>query len=108
MKQVKLFFLVFATLLFHMDVFSQTSINMQLRDTSATVNSFINIPILANTTLTGKGVLSYKLQLNFNSALLSPLGVVTTGTISNAFGTPTVNMSIAGQITIAGAGTTAA
>ena len=90
-----------------MDVFSQTSINMQLRDTSATVNSFINIPILANTTLTGKGVLSYKLQLNFNSALLSPLGVVTTGTISNAFGTPTVNMSIAGQITIAGAGTTA-
>ena len=85
---------------------SQT-INMQMRDTSASVNAFINIPIRANTTLTGRGVLAYKLQFTFNSALLSPQGVVTTGTISNALGAPTINTSVAGQITIAAAGTTA-
>jgi len=87
-------------------VYSQ-AINMQMRDTSALVNAFINIPVKANSSLTGKGVLAYKLQFNFNSALLSPQGVVTTGTISNTFGAPTINTSVAGQITIAAAGTTA-
>ena len=88
---------------FTLNCFSQ-NINLQFSDTSATVNSFINIPVKVTTTLTGRGVLSYSLQYSFSQAYLSVQGVVTTGTISNAFGTPTVNMNQPGLITIAGAG----
>ena len=84
--------------------FSQ-DINFQFRDTSSTVNTFIDIPIKATTTLTGRGVLSYSLQFTYQANYLSIQGVETTGTISNAFGTPTVNTSVPGVITIAGAGT---
>lgn len=99
--------LVYLYFLFTMGKVYSQAINMQMRDTSALVNTFINIPLKANSSLTGKGVLAYKFQFTFNSALLSPQGVVTTGTISNTFGAPTINTSVAGQITIAAAGTTA-
>ncbi len=85
--------------------FSQ-DINFQFRDTSRLVNSFIDIPVRATTTFSGRGVISYSLQFSFNASYLATQGVVTTGTIAEAFGTPTVNISSPGIITIAGAGTT--
>lgn len=86
--------------------FSQ-SINFQFRDTSGPVGNFIDIPVTATTTFTGKEVFSYNLQFSFSSSVLSPEGVVTTGTISASFGNPAVNTSVPGQITIAGFGGTA-
>lgn len=81
-------------------------INFQFRDTSGKVDNFINIPVKATTTFTGKEVFSYKLQFSFSSSVLSPQGVITTGTISDGFGAPAVNNSVPGQITIAGFGGT--
>ena len=83
------------------------NINFQFRDTAALVNTFIDIPVRATNTFTGLGVISYSLQFSYNATYISSQGVVTTGTISAALGTPTVNTSVPGIITIAGAGTTA-
>ncbi|HSN61771.1 MAG TPA: hypothetical protein VLR49_12605, partial [Ferruginibacter sp.] len=78
--------------------FSQ-DINFQFRDTSSLVNTFIDIPVKATTTLTGRGVLSYSLQFTYVPNYLALQGVVTTGTISAAFGTPTVNTTVPGVVT---------
>jgi hypothetical protein len=86
---------------------SSQEMNFQFRDTSGFVDNFIDIPIYANSTFTGKGVIAYSLQFSFSSSILSPQGVVTAGTITSQFGTPSVNNNVSGQITIAGAGSSA-
>lgn len=81
------------------------SVSFQFKDTIGNFNNIINIPIKATTTFTNKGVIAYTLQYSYSSSLLSAQSPVTTGTISNAFGTPTVNTNVPGIITIAGVGT---
>jgi hypothetical protein len=82
-------------------------INFEFRDSSAAVNTYIDIPVKVTTTLTGRGVYSYSLQFSFSPTILSAQGVVITGAISAAFGTPAVNISQPGIITVAAAGSNA-
>lgn len=86
-------------------VYSQ-NINFQFRDTAGLVNSFIDVPVISASTFTGRGVLSYALQFSYPANILSVQAVITSGTISSAFGTPTFNTTLPGIITIAGAGGT--
>ncbi|HPS61686.1 MAG TPA: cohesin domain-containing protein [Bacteroidales bacterium] len=83
---------------------SQT-IQMRVPDTSALLGTTIDIPIYADTTLTGKNVFSYTIQISYNASYVQFIAVVTAGTISNAFGAPAVNSATPGMITMAGAGT---
>ncbi len=106
MKRILIILLILGLFMAGNKSYGQTTINMQMVDTFANVNNFINYPIRVTNSLTGQGVLSYKLQFSFNANLLSPQGVVTTGTIANSLGTPTVNVNVPGQITVAGAGAT--
>lgn len=80
------------------------NIDFQFRDTSSLVNTIIDVPVTATSTLTGRGVLSYALQFTYPANNLSVEGVVTGGTISAAFGIPTINTAVPGVVTIAGAG----
>ncbi len=64
------------------------------------------MPVYADNTLTGQNIFSYTLQITFNQNYLQLISVITTGAISNAFGAPTLNTAVPGQVTIAGAGTT--
>ncbi len=80
-------------------------IPMRIPDSTVVSGNNIDIPVYAVNTLTGNNVLSYVLQLNFNQNYLQVISVITAGTISAPFGSPAVNTSIPGQITIAGAGT---
>ena len=81
------------------------TIAMRIPDTTVVSGSTIDLPVYADNTLTGNNVISYSLQLTFNQASLQALSVITAGTISSAFGSPYVNTSVAGTITIAAAGT---
>jgi len=80
-------------------------VQLRLPDTSITaqINDIVEIPVYADSSLTGRGVYSYELQINYNGSRLMAISAISTGTISSVFGSPTYNVS-AGQITIAGAG----
>ncbi len=80
-------------------------INMRIPDTTVVAGNFIDIPVYADNTLTGSNVMSYMIQVSFNTSCLQPISVITAGTISNGFGSPAVNTSVPGKVTIAGAGT---
>ncbi|MDA3821798.1 MAG: cohesin domain-containing protein, partial [Bacteroidales bacterium] len=82
---------------------SQT-IGMRVPDTTSVAGEFIDIPIYADSSLTGEEVYAYVLQLSFNASYLRAESVITTGTIGGSFGDATVNYDNPGNITIAGAG----
>jgi stress response protein SCP2 len=80
---------------------------MRIPDTTASIGNIIDIPIYADSTLTGKGIISYLLQINYNPNCLQPVSVISSNTISASFGSPVANMNITGTITISGYGVSA-
>ncbi len=80
---------------------------MRIPDTTVTEGSNIDIPIYVDNTLTGRNVMSYMFQLSFDQNYIQPISVIVSGTRSAPLGTPVINMSTPGKITIAAAGTTA-
>ena len=82
-----------------------TVIGLRIPDTTAVVGDIINIPVYADTSLTGEEVYSYQLQISFETNIIFANGIVIDGTISEPFGSPCFNNSIPGQVTIAAAGT---
>ena len=88
---------------------SYSQIRLRIPDTTAMKGSIIDIPVYADSSLTGKNVLSFQIQINYASwysTYFTPISIINTGTLSQSFGSLTANLSIPGQITVAGAGTT--
>ena len=81
------------------------SIAMRVPDTTVVSGSSFDLPIYVDSSFTGKNVMSYMLQLSFNQSYLQPVSVIYSGTKCAPFGSPSVNTTIAGKITIAAAGT---
>ncbi len=81
-------------------------IGLRIPDTTAVVNDIIYIPVYVDSSLTGENVYSYQLQISFYASRLSAHSVLTTGTISESF-SMSFNNSVSGQVTIAGAGSSA-
>ncbi|MCK4312582.1 MAG: T9SS type A sorting domain-containing protein, partial [Candidatus Cloacimonetes bacterium] len=71
----------------------------------AVVGDIINIPVYADTSLTGENIYSYQLQISFETNIIFANGIVINGTISEPFGSPYFNNSVPGQVTMAAAGT---
>jgi hypothetical protein len=67
-------------------------------------NSSITIPIRVSD-LTGEGIISYQTVISFNENVLDATGASSTGTLTEAFGPPTVNTTNDGQIQLGGFGT---
>lgn len=83
--------------------FSQP-IEVSLPDTSATENTQIAIPIRVGD-LTGRNVIAYQTRIAFDEGVLDALSASSSGTLSGAFGPPTVNMANDGEISVGGFGT---
>ncbi len=83
-----------------------TIIAMRIPDSTVVKGNIIDLPVYADSSLTNENIVSYALQLNYDQSYFQPESVIVTGTISASFGDPTINTSIPGKITIAGAGTT--
>ncbi|TSA26035.1 hypothetical protein D4R71_04385 [bacterium] len=81
-------------------------IGLRIPDTTAVVNDIIYIPVYVDSSLTGEDVYSYQLQISFYASCMSANSVLITGTISDSF-SMSFNNSVSGQVTIAGAGSSA-
>ncbi len=66
-------------------------IQMRIPDLTATIGDVIDIPVYVDNSLTGLNVFSYQLQISYNAGLLSYNSIIVTGTMSQTWGTPTVN-----------------
>lgn len=99
--------LILICILFISSVRAQT-IGIRIPDTTAVSGSIIDIPIYVDSSLTGKNVLSYQLQINYYTLPISFMGIITTGTLSSGFSTPTYNINTnSGVLSISSAGSTA-
>ena len=99
---------IFILLLLLPEVLQAKVIQLRIPDSTIAKNSFVNLPIYADSSLTGEGVVSYQLQINYNNAILSFESIVTNGTITQSAGFSTsYNKSGTNQINIAGAGSNA-
>ena len=100
--------ILFSLILGHFIIFgikiSAQSIQIRIPDTTALVGTQFDVPVYVDSDLTGKGVTSFRVQINFSSANLQVVSVQTTGTISESLGTPAINTSVPGQLSIAEAG----
>jgi hypothetical protein len=89
---------------------SYGQIRLRISDTTTMSGNIIDIPVYADSSLTGKNILSFQLQINYNSAYyntyITPISIINTGTLSQSFGSLTTNLSIPGKIIVAGAGAT--
>jgi len=102
MKIVKL--LLYLCILCSAVNLNATVIGLRIPDTTAIVGDTINIPVYADSSLTGENVYSYQLQISFANLLYAHT-VLIDGTISESFGSPAFSNSVPGQVTIAGAST---
>lgn len=103
MKKIVFLLIVFAHCL---NLNSQT-ITVRIPDTTVVVGQTIDIPIYIDNSLNGQNVVSYSFQISYNNNLFQFINIVANNTISQQFGTPTINSSVPGIISFAAANTTA-
>jgi hypothetical protein len=104
MKKIK-YSLLFCMVLTGLIVRSQT-IQMRIPALTSVVGNSIDVPVYVDNSLTGLNVVSFQLKITYTSAYLSYTSTVIAGTMVSGWGSPTVNNSTAGTLTIAHAGTT--
>jgi Secretion system C-terminal sorting domain/Cohesin domain/Bacterial Ig-like domain (group 2) len=101
--------LKYITLLLLLPVCSSTvmaQVGLSIHDTSAVSGNKLTIPVYVDTSLTGKNVTSYKIQLGYYAPYMALDSVITTGTMSQSLGTVSYNNLTPGTLTIAVAGST--
>lgn len=94
--------IVLALLLLLLGTANAQSIRLRLPDTTALVGSSFLLPVYVDSSLTGRNVLSYQIQLNYTSTHLVADSLVTTGTLSAGVN-PIANFGGSGMVTIAAA-----
>ncbi|MFA5834927.1 MAG: DUF4350 domain-containing protein [Bacteroidota bacterium] len=87
---------------FQINSASLNGLTLSIPDTSIMQNLTFDLPIRISD-VTSLGIISAQWKLNFNANTLVPKGVLTTGTIAQSWGIPTVNFGT-GTIDVAMAG----
>ncbi len=82
-------------------------IGLAVHDSTFIVGDEAYIPVYADSSLTGKDIFSYNLQLSFNQNYIKIDSVLAGGTLTSAWGAVYYNTNIDGKINIASAGTAA-
>jgi len=87
------------------------SVGVSLPDTTGTVGDPLQIPVRVDT-VTGRGIQSYSLEVQYNSSLLTVTGASASGTLSEGYslqvdtsGSGTVSVAAAGTDPLSGSGT---
>lgn len=81
-------------------------VQLRIPDLAGTAGTIIEVPVFADNSVTGLNIYSGQFRISFNSSLLSFVSVETAGTMFQAWGVPTANVSPPGYLNVAGAGTT--
>jgi len=78
---------------------------LSFRDTSYYQGQTVEIPVFT-TDLTGLNVSSGQFTLTYNGGLISPIGIITAGTMTQNYSTPSFSSPSSGQMNISFAGST--
>lgn len=106
MKKINILYFIFLLLLeLPIGLLQAQTVGIRLPDTTSVQGAFLDMPLYADSTLTDREVYSYSFQLRFDPYYFQPVSVVTSETISQAFGTPIMNTSLSGIVTLAAVGT---
>jgi hypothetical protein len=105
MKKIKILYIFLLLLVLPIGRLQAQSVGIRIPDTTSVKGAFIDIPLYADSTLTGGDVYSYSFQLRYDPYYFQPVSAITSETISEAFGSPTMNTSVTGIVTLAAAGT---
>jgi hypothetical protein len=82
------------------------SITLRLPDTTVVAGDLLDLPVYADQDLSGHSVLSYQLEIGFNSTCLEPLGIIKDGTLSSTWSSVEYKNWVPGQVSVAAAGGT--
>ncbi|MEX0608998.1 MAG: T9SS type A sorting domain-containing protein [Balneolaceae bacterium] len=99
MKKISL---LITAILFAMPLSAQ--IQFSLPDTNMVEGEDIKIPVFADSTLTGKGILSVFMEVNFNSTYVKPTSISTDGTLLENWSV-SPNLNNDNRLIVAAAGT---
>ncbi len=80
------------------------TIRLAFHDTTVVGGTAVDIPIYADSSLTGKGVVSYQLEFTYNNSALNFVGVTSTATATAGWGAPLASEISPGRIRIVAAG----
>jgi len=105
MKKIKILYIFLLLLVLPIGRLQAQSVGIRIPDTTSVKGAFLDIPLYADSTLTGGDVYSYSFQLRYDPYYFQPVSAITSETISEAFGSPTMNTSVTGIVTLAAAGT---
>lgn len=86
-----------------MNTYCQT-VGLTIHDTTVFAGDVINVPVYVLNNLTGRNVLSYQLDISFNSGYLEALEAVSAGTMSSGWASIEYSTEVDGKITVAAAG----
>ncbi len=99
----KILFLIYMMLVPLYSVFGQTQIGVSIHDTTIVVGQEAYIPIYVDSSLTGQNVSSFNFDLSFNDYYCTFDSVITTGTMTDGWGSISYNLVNGSRILIAGA-----
>ncbi len=102
--------LKYVALLLLMPVFSMVAVaqvGLSIHDTSGVSGTKITIPVYVDTSVTGKSITSYQIQLSYSSYNAALDSVISNGTMSQSLGSVSFNGPTPGILAIAAAGTNA-
>jgi hypothetical protein len=91
-------------LCFTLHTVSALPIRLSIHDTTGVNSQTIVIPVYVDSSLTGHNAVSYQLQINFPSNILTLDSVLDTGTLTEDLGWFSFNQTQSNQVTIAAAG----
>lgn len=86
---------------------AQSVIGLSFHDSTVTYRPTIDVPVYVDSTTTGKGILSFQLQVTFSSYYLTPMTVLSAGTMTEAAGMTYTFYATTSKMTIVAAGTSA-
>jgi hypothetical protein len=102
----KLLKILFLLLLPFYSAFGLTQIGVSIHDTTMVAGDTVFIPVYIDSSLTGKNVSSYKMEISFYKYSLIIDSAYSDGTMTSGWGAVTYNTNVDGKISIVAAGAT--
>ncbi|TLX73275.1 T9SS type A sorting domain-containing protein [Labilibacter sediminis] len=103
-------FVYYIILLFSMLAFSfkvSASVGLRIANNSGYVGDTLLIAINTLSSVTDSGIYAYQLELNYSPNYFKPIGVSTSGTLSESWGDPQMNIYDTGKLRLSAAGVAA-
>ena len=97
MRRTSSFAIIFLLILMTKISFAEVTVN--LSDTSAYPGDTLNVPVTVSD-LTGQGVYSYQFKIKYDSTVVKAIGIDSTKTLTESWGTTWINMATPGEIEI--------